>query len=332
MRVLFFIVILLLVGCNSDSNDTSSLVTQDDIVKSYAIDRLINETYYFPAKNQSNSLPTYQPLERFDLIFVGHDFNSNASLLAHAIPGHYTHILTYLGKDSQGFAYAAEINSDESQNFSIGIDGLKVDGHLYIYCLGNDFGDNVCPKDAYIHGMETYDYMWAKRLKPELRELLIEHENRLITTIKEDLKTAYPFQLAFHIGPETPFTKVIPLIDDGRQKGTDCTAYFISLFEEVAEVCLDEIRIDAAALELYYLYDPIGQKAKLPAQYNPFSMEDIYLSELFSELGYSLIDNIPRQTSCPDSRMVTGIPIPDLIFDSPSMVGIQPVHRSIKSN
>ena len=66
-----------------------------------------------------------------------------------------------------------------SQNFSIGIDGLKLGGRLYVYCLGNDFGDKACPKDMYIHGIETYDYMWAKRLKPDLKKQLMEHENKL---------------------------------------------------------------------------------------------------------------------------------------------------------
>ncbi len=169
-------------------------------------------------------------------------------------------------------------------------------------------------------------------MKPELQEQLREHKNKLITTIKEDLISEYPFQLAFHIDLETPLTKVIPLVNDGRQNGADCTAYFISLFEEVANVCLDEIQIDADALESYYLYDPIGQEAKLPAQYNPFSLKDIYLSELLSELGFLLIDNMPRQTSCPDNRIVTGIPIPDLIFSSPSMVEIEPVYEVIQSN
>ena len=332
MRILLFIIALLLGGCNSDMDNTSSLVTQDDIIKSYAIDRLINETYYFPAKKQSHLTTAYQPLERFDLIFVGHDFNSSASLLAHAIPGHYTHVLAYLGKDSEGFAYAVEMNAEESHNFNIGIDGLKVDGQLDVYCLGTDFGDKACPQDLYKHGMETYDYMWAKRLKPKLRTQLIKYENRLISIMKEDLITAYPIQLAFYIGLETPVNKIIPLVDDGRQNGADCGSYFISLFEEIAEVCLDEIRIDAAALELYYLYDPTGQKAKLPAQYNPFLQEDIYVSEVFSDLGYSLVDNMPRQTLCPDSRIVTGIPLPDLIFHSPSMAEVDPVYAIIQDN
>jgi len=252
-------------------------------------------------------------LKRFDLIFVGHDFNSSASFL------------TYLGKDSQGFAYAAEMNGDESQNFSVGIEGIRAGGRLFVYCLGSDFGDKMCPKDEYVHGIETYDYMWAKRLQPELKEKLMKNENRLISTIKEDLISAYPTQLPFCIGLDTAFTKVIPLVDDGRQNGADCTAYFVSLFEEVAEVCLDEIRIDAETLESYYLYDPIGQKAKLPAQYNPFSIADIYFSELLSEYGYTFVDNEPRQTSCPDDRVVTCVPTPDLIFDSPSMVEIEPI-------
>jgi len=33
--------------------------------------------------------------------------------------------------------------------------------------------------------------MWAKRLQPELKEKLMKNENRLISTVKEDLISAY---------------------------------------------------------------------------------------------------------------------------------------------
>jgi len=37
------------------TDNNSSCVSQDDIVKSYSIDRLVSETYYFPAYKQSSS-------------------------------------------------------------------------------------------------------------------------------------------------------------------------------------------------------------------------------------------------------------------------------------
>lgn len=322
MRVSVLIAIILFsFGCGFDSKSSSIFVTQDDIEKSFAIDRLLNETYYFPAKKQGSREVIYQPLERFDLIFAGHDLNSSSSFLAYATPGLYTHILAYLGKDSQGFAYAVEINGNDNENFTI-VNGLKVDGRLFVYCLGSDYGDRECPKDQYIHGIETYNYVWAKRLKYDLREQLIQHNDILMTTIKEDLMTAYPVQLPFHVGLETFMTKEITLVDDGRKNGADCTAYFVSLFEEVAGVCLDEVRMDADSFKSYYLYDPIGKEAKIPAEYNFFSSGELYISELFTDLGYSLVDNTPRQTLCHDARIVTGVPTPNLIFNSPSMVEI----------
>ncbi len=69
--------------------------------------------------------------------------------------------------------------------------------------------------------------------------MVLKNEKLLIDTIKSDLKSNYPFQLPFHIGFETRFTKTIPIIDDGRKNGANCASYVVSLLEEVAGVCLD---------------------------------------------------------------------------------------------
>jgi len=167
--------------------------------------------------------------------------------------------------------------------------------------------------------------MWAKRLKPDLREQLMQSENALMTAIEKDLKEAHPFQLQFHIGLNTAVKKTVPIIDDGRKNGSDCTTYFASLFEEVASVCLDNIRMDAQSWKSYYLTHPLGQQAMIPKGYNPFYNESVHVMEVLTKFGFSVIDNEPRKTNCTDRRTVSGIMIPDLVFNSPSLVDIKPV-------
>jgi hypothetical protein len=81
---------------------THSSYGQSDINSSEFIDSLTNRSYSYLVKEE-NSLKYYQVLERFDLIFVAHDNMQNLSFV---IPGFYTHVLMYLGKDSNGSAYA----------------------------------------------------------------------------------------------------------------------------------------------------------------------------------------------------------------------------------
>jgi len=323
--LLFLSIFLLAFSCSSEKSTLH--VSQNDIVKSFAIEYLADDTYYFPALRTSEASVKYQPLKRFDLIFVGHDIQDqeNTIDIASSIPGYYTHVLSYIGKDSDGFAYAVEMNADENMSFTLDFNGLKVGGKFSVFCLGNDYGKDACPKDEYPYGIETYDHMQAKRLKPELRTELMIHEKQLMATMKEDLILKFPFQLPIHFGPETRLTKVIPLVDDGRKNGADCADYFVSLFEEIAGVCMDDIRINASTLEAYYLNDPVGQKAFLPAKFNIFTEGDIYFKTLLSKEGYSIVDNLARETLCSDRRIVSGIPTPDLLFNSPSMVDVEGV-------
>ena len=331
--LLFSIIIVTLFSAYNFNNDSISRFAENNILQTFAIEKLKNEIYYFPAKKFKNSDVVYQPIERFDLIFVGHDVNmstsdfdkfQNASAL---VPGRYTHVLTYIGKDVNGFAYAVEMNADENQTFSMNVDGLQIGGELYLYCLGNDFGNNLCPNENYSYGMKVYDYQWAKQLRPDLKKQLLKYEDRLISTIKEDLLKGYPFQMPFNYTMGTYMSKRVSLVEDGRQNGADCVSYFVSLFEEVAKVCPKDIRIDASSLRSYYLNDPMGQKAKVPAKYDPKSKEDIYITKILGDKGYVLLDNKPRQTLCSDNKVVIGVPTPDLLFNSPDMVNIKSVSR-----
>ncbi len=310
---LLSIMLLFLTGCGDD------IPEQYAIEKHYAIDRLHSERYMFPAKPDSTAPIRYLPLEQFDIIFAGHDYNSSSGELAYATPGHFTHALLYLGKDAEGFAYGVEINTDGSEGYRFDASGMRIDGHLYIYCLGSDYGERACKEDLYIHGLESYDFLDARRLIPALRTTLIQHRQRVMETIHADLTHRYLAQLPFHIGPETLLSKTIPLIDDGRANGADCTSYITSLFEEVGGVCLEGFKMNAAEIEAYYREDPAGQKAILSARYNPFSDEDIPFSELFGSRGFRLSDPLSVQNGC-DSK--TGVPVPDKLYHSPSLQAI----------
>ena len=136
IKALFIIFIAILIfafnsGSGSLDREKNLMVPDINILK--------NETYYFPSKSFSQRPVAYQPLERFDLIFSGHDVNVNSSKydkiqnLSALTPGRYTHVLAYIGKDSDGLAYAVEMNVDKNQNFKLGMDGLKVGGRFYLY-------------------------------------------------------------------------------------------------------------------------------------------------------------------------------------------------------
>lgn len=311
---------------NYKSYNTAPSVTQEDIESLYLIDRLSSEPYYFPAK-KPGGIVEYQTLERFDLIFVGYDSSLNdkiedAKALSQGIPGVYSHMLSYLGKDSDGFAYALEMNADKDKSLTISRKGLSVGGRLYVYCLGKDFNSKLCPEDRYIYGIESYDFMWAKRLKPELRSQILLKEDSILARIKQDLLESHPFQLPFQITLETPAIKTVSIINDGFENGSDCTSYYVSLFEAVAGVCLDEIHMRAKDLEFYYLNDSIGQQAVIPKRYNPFFEEDVSIKHLLGESGYSIVDNEPRKTQCLDRRTFQGLSTPELVFNSPSLVDI----------
>ena len=334
MKLLLLVVgLFLIVGCGGGSTSTKIItkenVTQSDIAQMHAIEYLSKSKYVFPAIDPDTKVKSFQYIEPFDIIFVGHDQNPDSLKegffdLAVSIPGTYTHILTYLGKDSQGFAYAVEMNVDEGQNYSIGLDGLKIDGRIYIYCLGSDFGAKQCPKDDYINGIEIYDFMWAKQLAPSLKEKILQKESDIIATIKKDLDDVFPFQLPIHIGLETKLTKQISIVDDGRKNGADCTDYVMSLYEETAGVCLDDVRLNATEITDYFLNDPIGKQAVIPAKYNIFTPSgDISFSEVLTTEGFSIINNEPRKTSCDDKRTVIGFPTPDKVFNSPSMFPVE---------
>lgn len=326
MRVVALILFaMLFFGCGSDGGGPAdTTVTQQDIMENLSIEKLRDEPFYLTVNLKDGNTTYYQQLKRFDMIFVGHDTSDNPYTLdvSSAIPGEYTHILTYLGKDSEGFAYAFEMNTDANQSFAFTPSGAAVGGKLYVYCIGSDFGERACPVDDHIYGLETYDYMLAKRLSPSLYAALMAHETQLVETIKSDARRSLPFQLPFRLDALTLLSKQIVLVDDGRENGADCTAYIMSLFEEIAGVCPSNVRIHAAELTDYYVNDPYGRLAWIPEDYNVFSEGDLYLHDLLTQEGFSIADNTARQSECDDGRILQGIPTPQKVFESSDLVDI----------
>jgi len=310
-------------GSGNAAKENSARVSYEDIIYNHRIDLLKNEPYYFPSNLPGSETIVSLPLKRFDLIFVGHyqldPENDLTQIVSMLIPGLYTHVLMYLGKDSDGYAYAVEMNGDEDIDFSVDLSGFHMNGRLYVYCLGSDY-TKECPRDEYARGIETYDFMWPKRVEPGLHQRLMGYEKELVATIKGDIQNAFPFQIPLGLDL---FGKNIILVNDGRDNGADCSSYITSLFESFASVCLDDVTMQADAFTDYYFNDPKGQKAYLPAEYNPFGTEDIYVSDFLTDYGFHIVNGTPRQTKCPDGRIEVGIPTPQKLFDSPSMVEIE---------
>lgn len=330
-KILFFLFIIIM-SFSAYYIDFNKF-TQSTVLNTCIFDKLKNETYYLPVKKFSHSGVVYQPLERFDMIFAGHDINISSSdfeltldNVSALIPGYYTHMLMYIGKDADGFAYAVEMNSDENKTFTIDSDGMYIGGGFHLTCIGRDYTSNTCPKDI-DYSLKDYDYMWAKRLNPKLRKKLVAYEDQLMRKMKEDLTNEYPFQIPFDIDIMTPINKVAPLIEDGHENGSDCVSYFISLFEEIAQVCPADVRINASELTSYYLNTLNGQHAIVPKKYNFSFYENIRVKTILGDLGFLILDNKPRKTTCSDNRKVIGIPTPDLLYNSADLVNIQSLKR-----
>lgn len=317
--LIFISVISLFTSCSTKYTTKSSS-------EKFVLDSKVfrDTTYYFPAKRPNTTKIRYQPLRRFDLIFVGHNIPQKSKQLndienlAALIPGTYTHVLAYIGKDENGLAYAIEMNADNRQSFTIDNDKVVLGGGIHLFCLGGDYGRKSCPDSSYAYGLKSYDFMWAKRPKIDIKS----HEKGLMRVIEKDYSQEHAFQIPFDFSLKTEKIKTITIVDDGHQNGSSCAEYFVTLFESVAGVCIDDVRIDAKTLQNYYMYNPIGKRAYIPIKYSFFFHHSIHLNDVFTNQGYHLKNNIPRVTKCKEK---IGIVTPDLLFRSKKMRKIYPI-------
>jgi len=298
---------------------TNAIGTEEHI----RVEDLKDELFYFPAKKRANSEIVYQPLKRFDLIFVGYvvqdktyDLKQNVSRV---IPGYYIHVLMYIGKDSEGFAYAVEMHVDHRKSFTISNTQMQIDGSLQLLCLGNDYHQDNCPNKYSSNSIKNYDYMWAKRLRPQYKEQLISHMSELLQSIDDDLQRHYPFKLTFHFPLVSDADKVIYLKENRHKDGADCVSYFTSLLQESADLCFSDIRITAVELQDYYTNDPLGREAILPQKYNFYFHERSYVKDLFEKHGYYFKDDVSEPILYCDGKKVIGVATPERLFYSKSL-------------
>lgn len=320
---LAFILVMYLIGCETSKVNYNAEDIQKRIVSGVGLDELNDETYFFPALNDANE-NVYIPLQKWDIIFAGYYIDSNDTNVSNQIiamlsPGKYTHALLYLGKDRNGYAYAAEMNVYPNVELQVGLSGVYVDGNLFIDCLGSDYEKANCPiTDFGSENLFSHEYITAKRLSPNLREKIIQNEKKILEIIAEDAQDYYPFQVPLSVSYETIQTKEIILTNDGRTNGSYCAEYITLLFEE-AGVCLEDIHMTPEDLFNYFVYDTPGKDYILPGAFNIESREDITTQDFFLTNDYTFVNAPARESLCYEGNVSYGVITPEYIFNSPSM-------------
>jgi hypothetical protein len=281
--------------------------------------QLTNETYLFSA-HQPNALEdVLLPLRRWDIMFFGHDESQPFYL----IPGKFSHIAIYLGRDRSGVPYGAEMTID--------FDDFQI-SNLRILRLP-EFMD-VINGSSQVHlplvtiNPVSYGNRWAKRLDPHDLARVVEAENSILWQVQTDIENKFPYQLEISWSGKLT-DKQIFLVDDGRAGGATCTDYWLTLFEDYANVCIHGSRMTAGELEDYFLYDPYGMLAQIPDKYNPFFPLHVTVGDIL-KLGFYAVNPLPHVFPC-DETSETGLPIPNQLMDnSPELFDIDPVQIGIK--
>lgn len=330
LHLLFYSLLVLITGCNLGSQSQASYPDrQTKIIKEARLDLLSDETYYFPANLEAEDDTVYLPLQRWDIIFTGPLVPSAEepwrSYSSAAIPGKFNHILIYLGKDNEGFAYVAEMQIESATL----IDGEVIaDGGLHLLSLGTDFGEIHHNSGGHVIDRNHYTLRWAKRFNQDTRNQILYKEADLLQTIKQHILSDFPYELEFKTSYyDLYFSREIQLVDDGHTNGAGCSDYWTSLLENYANICLAGIRMNAAEVTDYFLYDPEGQQAYLPAEFNPFGSTELSIKDdLLATWGFVIVDDTPHIFTC-DGTQETGLVIPDRIFQNTTLIDIEPVAR-----
>jgi len=309
-------------GCGSDAYPSP-----DEIIRDVRLDLLRDEVYLMPANKGVHDETVYLPLRQWDIILAGMmqpglTTGDAPALVSLLIPGEFDHILVYVGKDGAGIAYAVELNTDDIR--LEGTQALVTGGHRFI-CLGKDYGLSPHPTGQQVSDRRFYAIRWAKTFTAEDRHRLNAASGRMMERLRTDILSGYPYQLEFwYSGGNILADRTLHLVDDGLANGAGCADYWTSLFEDYAGVCLKGVRKDAQQIMDYYLNDPVGRTAYLPARLNPLGGGDIPLTTLI-ELGLTLVDDAPHRFVC-DGTEETGLVLPNMISVSPSLRDVEPLH------
>ena len=300
-------------ACEEDST------LQDRILAESALDELSDEVYLFPANNESNSPAVYLPIRKWDLFFVGdvHRYEEvpYPELSNLVIPGKYNHMLVYVGKDADGYAYAVELNIGA---VSIANYTVRTTGRLSLLCIGTDRNAETHPSGQGAHKRDHYGIRWAKTFTPSAHAQLMSRDGELLVRLTSDLRARHPYQLQFSV-PILEFLegqRSVQLIDDGFEGGSSCAEYWVSLFETYAGVCIKGSRMNSAQLIRYFRTSAEGRAAYLPAALNPLGAGNLPVGKMIADGVITLRNPPPHVWAC-DGSAETGIVIPDYVMRSP---------------
>lgn len=298
------------------SSWASELVSQPLTILPFHIrlDSLKDEPYLLSARHPVDGSSRMISVQKWDVLFFGSSpFDtglSESNLFGSVIiPGDFSHIAIYLGRDEQGRACAMEltINLLKNNPYSMALTYLPENNDTVIPTSSNILP--AMPKD-----ISSYHFRWAKRFIPSELTKIKAAEAKLLAQIQQDWENRFPYQLEFELASAF-FNRQFCLVDDGRQNGASCTDYWLDLFEEIGGVCIKGSRINASELKAQYFNSPEGSV-------------QIYLDLGFIRLnfspkellegGFTIVDPPPHVFQC-DKTSETGLPIPDMLFQSPQL-------------
>lgn len=318
--LLLLFVIPVFAGCGNDGHrETVKSTSPDELIKGARLDLLKDQTYYLPANDEEEHQTVYLALRKWDIIFVGSmkpglSVGGDPVMLSKLIPGKYDHILVYVGKDGEGFAYAVEMNTDE-----IYLDGQKpvVVGGLRFLCLGKDFGREPHPSGEHVLDRNRYGVRWARTFTSENEVKLRGSDAVLVSKVREDMMKGFPYELEFKLSPSPLVDRTILLVDDGLFEGAGCADYWTSLLETYAGICMKGSRMSADEITDYYLNDPVGKTASVPKYLNPLGSGELRLGSLLG-MGFRIAEDAPHRFSC-DGSEEGGLVVPDRVSRSTAL-------------
>ncbi len=271
---------------------------------------LTNETYILPAHQPGAAADVFLPLRRWDFMFFGHA----GSQAFYLIPGDFSHLAMYIGRDRQGVPYGAEMTID--------LNDLQRP-NLRIIRLPEFFEDELNGAEQ-VHlpivglNLLSYENRWAKRLDSRDLARLRRAENNILRQVQADIQDRFPYQMEIRWSGMLE-DKDILLVDDGRANGANCTDYWLSVFEDYGHVCIHGSRITAANLEDYFMRDPRGVLAQVSDMFNPFPPLHIAVGDIL-RLGFHAVDPPPHIFSC-DGTSEQGLAIPDRLMNKSHELG-----------
>lgn len=304
-------------GCSRDPYHR-----QENIVENARMDLISDAPYLFPANKTADAPTTYLSLRRWDIIFTGaikpDPAKPELAVVDALIPGDFNHILVYLGKDEDGFAYAAELNTD---NIAIVDQVIQVDGGIRLLALSRDFGVDPQPSGQHLLDRSYYLTRWAKTFREEERGKLVAADESLAQTVQDHVLARLPYQLEFSIPLKyILLSRNVRLIDDGLAHGAGCADYWTTIFEDVAGLCLRGVRARASEIVDYYQNDPVGRDAALPPQWNPIGTGSLRIRQALA-LGFDVKEDPPHHFRC-GGQDESGLVLPDRIYRSEALTDI----------